>query len=670
MLRAAHAPTWVVLFTERNEGFVKPQLDGVDCEVWRPNLEIGAPSDYPWALTHIEPGLALAPWALQAGFKLGYQNVLCLNWDAQQRLRPNCSVQNVVEDWLKQLTPDLDLCTTDFDGTVVARSSDAAVDFIKNRQLQLLSIGSRAAEEGLLTLAMRAPSTPTPHLQRMALVGARNHDARTDTQRSGATVHPLVAYPGWLLPKRLQALQSLHLLYLQEWNTLADVDSQLNLSQHATSWLGRLRLRRHLRKLRRNGDQPTAAHTDAITSYQLQPDPWQWAPEPKFSQVQDWPMPSGINIMGYIKGEFGQGEASRSLVQACVAADIPFSITDLGFQTRHPQADYAILEHAQHKRFPIDLHYVNAAQEGLTAQHLHLEGLGRNRYTIGFWHWEQPQIPVGHWSAFDYLDEVWAPSQFVAQAVADVSPVPVFTIPHAIVCEASPDAQRANHGLPEGRLLVLVMYDFLSYQERKNPEAAIRAFRMASAQAPEIGLVIKTINGHQHPEALAALKASVTDLPHVFFVDDFLNRQQVWDLQACCDILLSLHRAEGFGLAPAEMMRLGKAVVATGWSANMDFMNPKNSMPVQYTLKPLAQDIGPYPAGPLWAEADEEHAAHCLLQLIKQPALRERMGAHASTSIRNQLSPMAIGQQVSNRLRMLGHWKPELFQPVWLKNST
>jgi glycosyltransferase involved in cell wall biosynthesis len=162
----------------------------------------------------------------------------------------------------------------------------------------------------------------------------------------------------------------------------------------------------------------------------------------------------------------------------------------------------------------------------------------------------------------------------------------------------------------------------------------------------------------------------VADLPHVFFLDDFLSRQQVWDLQACCDILLSLHRAEGFGLAPAEMMRLGKAVVATGWSANMDFMNPKNSMPVQYTLKPLAQNIGPYPAGPLWAEADEEHAAHCLLQLIKQPALRERMGAHASTSIRNQLSPMAIGQQVSNRLRMLGHWKPDLFQPAWLKNST
>jgi glycosyltransferase involved in cell wall biosynthesis len=368
--------------------------------------------------------------------------------------------------------------------------------------------------------------------------------------------------------------------------------------------------------------------------------------------------------MGYVRAELGQGEACRSLLQACVAAQVPFSVTDLGFQTRHPQSDFALLAQAQDQHFAIDLHYVNAPQEAQTAQYLHEQGLGRNRYTIGFWHWEQPQIPVGHWPAFDHLDEVWAPSQFVAQAVADVSPLPVFTVPHAIVCEASTGAQRANFGLPEGRLLVLVMYDFLSYQQRKNPEAAVRAFRMASAQAPEMGLVIKTINGHQHPQALAELKASVSDLPHVFFVDDFLSRQQVWDLQACCDILLSLHRAEGFGLAPAEMMRLGKAVVATGWSANMDFMAEHNSVPVRYTLKPLQQDVGPYPAGPLWAEADEEHAAWCLVQLAQQADWRQRLGQAASHSIRTQLSPQAVGERIAQRLKTLGHWHPKLLAPA------
>ena len=58
-------------------------------------------------------------------------------------------------------------------------------------------------------------------------------------------------------------------------------------------------------------------------------------------------------------------------------------------------------------------------------------------------------------------------------------------------------------------------------------------------------------------------------------------------LMAAADIVLSLHRSEGFGLVPAEAMQLGKPVVATGWSGNMDFMNARNSAPVSYSLVPV-----------------------------------------------------------------------------------
>jgi glycosyltransferase involved in cell wall biosynthesis len=128
--------------------------------------------------------------------------------------------------------------------------------------------------------------------------------------------------------------------------------------------------------------------------------------------------------------------------------------------------------------------------------------------------------------------------------------------------------------------------------------------------------------------------------------------------------LLSLHRAEGFGLAPAEMMRLGKAVVATGWSANMDFMAEHNSLPVRYTLKPLQHEVGPYPAGPLWAEADEEHAAWCLVKLAQQADWRQRLGQAASHSIRTRLSPQAVGERIAQRLKTLGHWHPKLLAPA------
>ncbi len=378
---------------------------------------------------------------------------------------------------------------------------------------------------------------------------------------------------------------------------------------------------------------------------------------------QPMAVPAGIHIVGYVKAELGLGEAARSLARACHADGIPFATTDVGYQSQNLQRDSSISNIATRGSYPVDLLYVNADQTPATVAQLRASGARRGLYTIGFWHWEQPALPMCLLEAFAHVDEVWVPSRFVQEAVAAVSPVPVYRVPHAIEFEPTPGVDRHAFGLPAGRFLVLVMYDFHSYQYRKNPQAAIAAYRRAVRQCPDIHLVIKTINSAHHAETHAALRDSVADLPHVHFIDEFLTRQQTWDLQSCCDMLLSLHRAEGFGLAPAEMMRLGKPVVATGWSANMDFMTPENSMPVNYALKALAEDVGAYKAGPLWAEADIDHAAQCIVRLASDGNMAARLGQQAARDIRQQLSAKEVGVQIRRRLQMLGHWHPQLLQP-------
>jgi len=238
--------------------------------------------------------------------------------------------------------------------------------------------------------------------------------------------------------------------------------------------------------------------------------------------------------------------------------------------------------------------------------------------------------------------------------------VPVFKVPHAVKVTPSEGASRDRFGLPGDRQLVLVMYDLNSFQDRKNPQAAIAAYRIAAARSPALGLVVKTHNGAANPEALAEVRACLADLSGVTFLDETLSRQETWDLENCCDILLSLHRAEGFGFGPAEMMALGKPVVATGWSANMDFMDAGNSMPVRYELKPLAQAVGPYDAGPLWADADVEHAAWCLEQLATDPALAARLGARARETIRQSFDPLVVGRKVRDRLATIARWHRDI----------
>jgi len=370
--------------------------------------------------------------------------------------------------------------------------------------------------------------------------------------------------------------------------------------------------------------------------------------------------PPGLNLIGYLRAELGLGEAARSLAQACSAAGVPWTGIDVGFQAPSRQTDDRCGPPSDSGHHPIDLLYVNAPQTRATIHHLQFTEHGSGRYVIGFWHWEQTQLPASHHVAFAQLDEVWVPSTFVQEAVAAVSPVPVFRVPHAVRFAASPQARREVFGLAADRLLVLVMYDFNSFQHRKNPQAAIAAFRQAAAAAPALGLVVKTMNDAGNPDAAAALTESLHDLPQATVIGSTFSRQETWDLEACCDILLSLHRAEGFGLGPAEMMHLGKPVVATGWSANMDFMDDTNSMPVRYHLAPLAEDLGPYVAGLPWAEADVDHAAWCLRQLAADESLVRRLGDRARETIRAQLDPAVVGRRIRQRLETIVSWHPGL----------
>jgi glycosyltransferase involved in cell wall biosynthesis len=107
-------------------------------------------------------------------------------------------------------------------------------------------------------------------------------------------------------------------------------------------------------------------------------------------------------------------------------------------------------------------------------------------------------------------------------------------------------------------------------------------------------------------------------------------------------------------------MFLGKPVIATGWSANVDFMTPNNSFLVKYDLKPLAETLGVYPSGPLWAEADVDHAAWCLKRLLDDASLVAQIGQAAKSSIERQLNPETVGGLIRNRLTLLGFWNSNL----------
>ena len=86
-------------------------------------------------------------------------------------------------------------------------------------------------------------------------------------------------------------------------------------------------------------------------------------------------------------------------------------------------------------------------------------------------------------------------------------------------------------------------------------------------------LVIKLNGGHAAPQDYETFLERIDYFrDRVILVDGTLTDDGIKSLMRCCDCFVSLHRAEGFGFGLAEAMFLGKPVVGTGYSGNLDFM--------------------------------------------------------------------------------------------------
>jgi glycosyltransferase involved in cell wall biosynthesis len=145
-------------------------------------------------------------------------------------------------------------------------------------------------------------------------------------------------------------------------------------------------------------------------------------------------------------------------------------------------------------------------------------------------------------------------------------------------------------------------------------------------------------------------------------LDASYPRPQFNDLLRAADSYVSLHRAEGYGLGMAEAMALGKPVIATGYSGNLDYMTPQNSYLVDYVLRSVQKEdhryrpelVDLYYEGLEWAEPDVDIAALFMAQLDEHPDTGRARGAFAAAEIARNLSLEAVGARMVARLGDLG----------------
>ncbi len=361
-------------------------------------------------------------------------------------------------------------------------------------------------------------------------------------------------------------------------------------------------------------------------------------------------IPQGVNLVGYIRAEMGLGAAARGMASAFAAVDIPFNVLNvqLGSDSRQGDLSWTHKE-VRDSRYDITVVCVNPDNLSLRTQ-VPTEVLG-NRYVIGNWYWELPEIPDAWLSEFEFTDEIWAASRFVRDAISRKSPVPVVRIPPVVGLSQGRHFSKSELGLPERRYLFLAMFDTNSVLERKNPLGALAAFKKAfSNNDANVALVLKFLNPDYAQPLFQTLQEEIAGQENVFVLDRVMDRDEVGSLIRVSDCFVSLHRSEGFGLGPAEAMSLGKPSIITNWSGNTDYMTPDNSIAIDYELIKLGQDYGPYKSYQRWADPDIEQAAYWMKRIAEDGELAKRIGSRAQETIDSEFSPAAVGRIIKERL--------------------
>ena len=368
----------------------------------------------------------------------------------------------------------------------------------------------------------------------------------------------------------------------------------------------------------------------------------------------------GVNLVGYARGGLGLGETLRQFADALQAEGLPHAVVDvnlhLGDRGRDLRLEPRIGTHNPH---PVNLMFIAGAEMPAVRAHLG-ERFFAGKHTVGYWFWELDTYPAEWRSTFESVDEVWTATAFVQGALQRAAPDGrvVQRVPHPVAWvaegECSAPGWRAAQGWGPELTVMLFSFDFHSYLARKHPEAVLEAFRLAFPRGDEpVRLVLKSMNGAQAPAALAALQGLAGSDPRVEWRDGFWPHAESRRLMAACDVYVSLHRSEGFGQGLAEAMAMGKAVVATGYSGNLDFMDEEVAALVPYRLVPVQAGEYPCSAGLHWAQADVQAAAQWLRRLVDEPTTRLSLGAAARKRIRHTHAPGATAQAVAAQLQRL-----------------
>jgi len=368
---------------------------------------------------------------------------------------------------------------------------------------------------------------------------------------------------------------------------------------------------------------------------------------------------NNLNVIGFPFTRIGRGIVSLNLFRALKEAGCHPKIVDISSKSNNKDVDIENELKPYLQEFPtgkINIFVINGDQIKSTERII--GSFPENSYNIIYPAWELGDYPEDWLKNFSLFNEIWVPSNFIKDSIDHKTRKPLYLIPHPVNTRMPFYLNRNYFGIKNTSYTFLFFFDFRSYIERKNPFGMLKAFEILCEENPymDIQAIIKVIGGERSSKAgsdylnfLDQIKKNVFN-DRIHLINKQLSEIEIRNLIRCTDCFVSLHRSEGFGLGLAEAMCLGKPVIGTGYSGNLQFMNSDNSFLVNYELVPVQNGQYPYSDNQFWANPDVYHASLLMENLIKEPKIGEDIGMKAKLSIDHEISYLSIGLAMKKRI--------------------
>jgi glycosyltransferase involved in cell wall biosynthesis len=360
-----------------------------------------------------------------------------------------------------------------------------------------------------------------------------------------------------------------------------------------------------------------------------------------------------ICVLGLPFGELGVGEQCRGVIEIAETLDCTIKVFDFYSKEDGIKNVNKIYRRLESSNYDAPIKIFSLTQHHLAAL-LYRYGteIFENSYNIFHLAWEFSKRPAELESILYLADEIWGISDFVSASYRDNQDrIPIKTFNNYVSVPSTQKFTRSHYGLPFDKFLFLTSLDVNSFPKRKNTFEAIKAFCNVYKNNSNVGLVIKTSNPDLENLDYRNILQEIRGVNNIYLIEDILPRGDLIGLYSCCDVFVSLHRSEGFGLVIAENMLLGKPVICTAYSGNMDFCNENNAILIPYHLIKVLPGEYIIEGDYFWASPYLAEVEKAMIKIYKDKSFYQELSSAAMMSSKIFFDKQKSTNQLNINLR-------------------